>query len=512
MNNQESQRVASGRRNPYFITVTFLLSLIFLCVSCKKSDDDNSNAQPNPLDITGAENLGSGYDVFENFADVARVKASILDISKLNTAGLIESKTVENATFSTTSGTTIEEYSSSLSVSASLAGSFMYFSGAIKTNFHEDRYRYQSYSFATVKSLIQKTQLRLPIDMTAGDLKPYLTATAKSKLNDPAVSPDYIFDIYGTHCLTGVILGGRLDYSVSADKSDLMNGKSIGVYAEASFSKGGVSISGSSGVVTDEEYTTFMNSCKKILHVYGGQSEFGQDIINKDDYDAWINSIKDNSVFCNFTEHGLIPVWEFCDEQTRKDELAAAFESWAQERKITVNSEPRLCILDVKILFGANPADPYVLNGRIYHKVNADLNANCGGSSSFIWLYYLLDYENDPTFTPIAEVCTIDESDGESLGALPGTGWVKLPEDLNRNASGDYIYLAYRRMAGMNDSILTGFRVELKNVGNYCSNYTSTSNQWFGVRQGYYGPTLQDLNEDAGGYFVYLYYTYDHLE
>ena len=112
--------------------------------------------------------------------------------------GLIESKMVEHSIFSTTSGTTIEEYSNSLKITASLEGSYMFFSGAVKTNFHEDRFSYESYSFATVKSLIQKTQLRLPIDMEAEELKPYLTPSARSKLNDPSISPEYIFDIYGT--------------------------------------------------------------------------------------------------------------------------------------------------------------------------------------------------------------------------------------------------------------------------------------------------------------------------
>jgi hypothetical protein len=92
----------------------------------------------------------------------------------------------------------------------------MFFSGSVKTNFLEDRYSYKEYSFATVKSIIQKTQLRLPVDMTAEELKPYLAATAKNKLNDPSVTHYDIFSIYGTHCLTGVTLGGRLDYSVSA--------------------------------------------------------------------------------------------------------------------------------------------------------------------------------------------------------------------------------------------------------------------------------------------------------
>jgi hypothetical protein len=499
-----------GKKDPHFICLISLVLFVFLITSCKKDDDEETPSTFDPTTIEGSENLGSGYDVFENYADATKVKAAILDISKLNAAGLIETKTIENSSFSTYSGTSIEEYSTSLSVEASLEGSYMYFSGAVKFNFHEERYSYESYSFATVKSLIQKTQLRVPLDITAEDLKPYLTTTAKSKLNDPSVTPEYIFNTYGTHCITGVILGGRLDYSVSAKTSDVTGGKSIGVYAEASFSKGGVSISGSTGVVSDQEYAIFMQSCEKKLHVYGGQSEFGQDIINKDDYDAWINSIKDNTVFCNFTQHGLIPVWEFCDSQTRQDELKTAFETWATDRTITVNPAPRLCILDVLVLYGSSAANPYVApNGRVYYRVDADLNANCGGNTAWIWLYCTTGYENDSTITPLAEICTLNTSHGESLSDLPGSGWVKLPQDLNYLAGGDYIYIAYRRRASSADNLLTGLRVELVNHGNAYSPYADGLTNWYGVMKGYYGPALQDLNEGAGGYTVYLYYSYD---
>lgn len=513
MKNYEIMNFFLGRRNPLSLVITSLFVTLFFFQSCQKSTNDENEPDPqiNPTSIEGSENLGSGYDVFDNYAEVSRVKAAILDVDALNKDGLIEVKTLEQSVFTTTSGTTVEEYSNSLQISASLEGSYMFFSGAIETNFHQERYSSTTYSFATVKSLIQKTQLRLPIDMAAEELRPYLTETAKTKLNDPTVTPDYIFNIYGTHCLTGVILGGRLDYSVSAETSDLSAGKSIGVYAEASFSKGGVSVSGSSGVVTEEEYAQFLTSRQKIVKTYGGQSEFGQDIINKDEYDAWIGSIDDNTVFCNYTQHGLVPVWDFCDNIVRKNELLTAYETWANDREIIVNPpEPKLCILDINVQFGANVADPLLIEGREYFRLPADLNASVGGA--YIWIYYLLGYDNDETFTPLSEICTIDQTDGETLAALPGEGWVQLVGDLNSGAGGDYITLAYRRSSYPADKLLTGLRVEhIAKSNNYFTQYTSELNSWYAVTQGYGGTLKQDLNEGSGGWTIYLYYTYDDL-
>ncbi|MEN8224025.1 MAG: MAC/perforin domain-containing protein [Bacteroidota bacterium] len=495
------------------LVILAALVLIFsiLFISCKKSDEeDNTPQNINPTNIEGSENLGSGYDVFDNYAEVLKVKAAILDVDALDAAGLIEIKTVEESIFSTKSGTSIDEYSNSLSLSAGLSGGFKYFSGAIESNFHYSRYSYESYSFSTVKSMIQKTQLRIPIDVEVSALKPYLTVTARSKLNDPEVQPYSIFEIYGTHCLTGVILGGRLDYSVSAKTTDINQSIGIGLYAERSFSAGGVSASSNQSIITEQEYNKYLSSQQKIVKTYGGQSEFGQDIINEDDYDNWIASIDGRTVFCNFTEHGLVPVWEFCDEQSRKDELMSAFESWATDREIVVYPAPQFCILDIKVMFGSSVPDPLLIEGREYHRLHADLNASVGGQ--LIWIYYLLGYENDETFEPIAEICTIDETDGETLGALPGEGWVKLPEDLNKGAGGDLIYLAYRRINESSENILTGVRVEhdAKN-DNYYSLYTNGSNNWYAVQAAYNSGYKQDLNEGSGGWYIWLHYTYDNI-
>jgi len=107
-----------------------------MCISCNKIPGP-FDPFDNPETIDGFLNLGSGYDVFDNFADEAKVGEHILDYGKLNAA---------------------------------------------------------------------------------------------------SVPPSKIFDLYGTHCLTGVIVGARSDYSVSGRTRDVREGVSVAVYAEASFS------------------------------------------------------------------------------------------------------------------------------------------------------------------------------------------------------------------------------------------------------------------------------------
>lgn len=486
---------------------SLLFSALFL-VACEK-DPEGLPGPYEPIDdadlLAGIENLGSGYDVYEVYADASKVKAPILDFSRLNEDGVVEYKNLEHSSFESTSGSSIAEYSNSLGVSVGLSGSYMYFSGSVKTNFSKSRYSYDTYSFATYHSMINKYQFRLPADWSADDLKPYMTSQAKNKINDPSIAPEGIFQMYGTHCITGLVVGGRLDYSISGRTSDLKTNVSIGVYAEASFSMGLGSGSMNTSVITEEELHTFESNMEKHLEVYGGSSELGQHIIIKDDYDAWIGSIDNNLVFCNFTQNGLIPVWYFCDDQARKNELEAAYASWAENRKIEVNPAPRVCVVDVIILEGASAANPYTdrVTNRVYHRLNYDLNSNAGGA--YIFIYYSLGMEND-SITPLAEVATIDVSDGESLNALPA-GFEMIDHDLNRGAGGDFIYLAYRRRNEYSDKLVTGLR-----VNSAYSMGTSGSNQWNVVTQGYYSSDPQDLAEGAGGDVIRLYFTDDRVD
>lgn len=479
------------------------LALILLFTSCSKL--------PGPFDpfddpetIDGFMDLGAGYDVFDNFADAAKVREHILDYKKLNADGLVEKKDLENSSFLKTSGTSISTYSSSLSASVGLQGSYMFFSGSIETNFSKERYSYDSYSFATYHILINKYQLRLPTDWDASDLKGYMTTQAKSKLNDPSVPPSTIFSLYGTHCMTGVVVGARSDYSVSGRTRDVKESVNVAIYAEASFSKGYGSGTLNTSVITQQEFDRFASNMEQHLEVYGGNSQLGHNIISKNDYDAWLTSVPDKLVFCNYTQNGLIPVWEFCDDEGRKNELLQYYStSWATDRAIAVHPSPRVCILDLLVLEGGNPANPFKYKDRDYYQLSFDLNRGCGGSTPFLWLYYLPGLEND-TITPIAEIATLDTSDGEILSNL-GAGFHPISVDVNKGAGGDLIYIAYRRRNSFSDKLVTGLRVGNPNLFVYSAG-TSAGFTWFGLTQ-YGSANLQDLNEGAGGSYVHLYYT-----
>jgi MAC/Perforin domain len=493
---------------PGLLLSFFLLLSISSCDFVANLTDSSKDAGSDPSEASGFVNLGAGYDVFDNYADVEKVKAVILDTEAMNGAGLIEQKTLEKSVFETSSGTSISTYASSLQVMASLEGEYMYFSGAVKTNFSQSRYKSEEYSFATVHSSINKYILRVNLGLTGADLIPYLTEQAKSVINDPAVTPAALFNVYGTHVLTGIIVGGRLDFNISARTTDLSASKSIGVYATASFKNSFSSASVSVETLSDSEWASYNNSKEEKLEIYGGASEFGQFIINDGQYEQWIGSIQDNLVFADFTSsNALMPIWELADASERKSQLLAGFNTWASDRLIITTPAPRKSIIDVRVQNSGsdNLANTFVSAGLTFTKLPIDLNAGSGGD--FIYVYYTIGLDDGSSgLVPINDLYTIDASDGE--GSRGSGDFINV--DLNRRAGGDDIFLAFNR--GFGPTIIRGIRVHnsSKNQNVYSAG-TSANNSWIPINQ--QGTTqLQDMNENAGGNDIYIYYTYDDIQ
>jgi hypothetical protein len=186
-------------------------------------------------------------------------------------------------------------------------------------------------------------------------------------------------------------------------------------------------------------------------------------------------------------------MWNFCDNDSRKADLKAAYAAWATDRQISVLPSPRVCILDLKIIEDEGSASPLRINDRDDYKLPYDLNKGCGGSTPYFYIYFLPGPEND-TINPIAEFATINTSDGESLENLP-EGFEEINHDLNRGIAGsDYIYLAFRRRNSYTDKLITSLKVN--------SVYTfgaSDSFTWYTMNQNYTSAHPQDLNEGAGG-------------
>jgi len=425
--------------------VPAVLGLVALCLATTScaffsslfGSTDNSDM------LSGMKFLGLGYDVFNDYADPYQVKGAVLDFNSLDNDGLIEQIQLEKSEFDTIEGNSVQEYQSKLSERAGVSGSFAGFSGAVKVNFDSSHYTKTEYSFATVQTLIEKYTARIKLGTSVSTLKSYLTDNARAAINDVSVDPEQVFVDFGTHVMRGIIVGGRLDYNVSANMSLVNSSKTIGVFASAGY-EGAFSVNVSSETVTSTEMSSFNSVMKKSLKIYGGSSEYGQYIINGDEqgYQPWIESIKDNPVFCEFDANSpLIPIWDFCDNATRGTQLEDGYADYAAKRAISASLTSHQCIVDIKLYdlgsgyTGPNPtADGYYL-------IPQDLNEGAGGN--FIYVLFKYGWDGDTNPAPITGVRIVNTA----LGDVPLPGDIQPAGfcDLNHGAGGDDIFLYFSR-------------------------------------------------------------------
>jgi hypothetical protein len=288
------------------------------------------------LDAAGMDVLGSGYDIGGNYADVADVRAPILDLAALNRDGLLREVQYERASYDVVSGQTSREYLNNLQVSVNVNAGGFGFAGALKSAFSQDRYESQQYSFATVQSVIRKHGLRVALSVTPEQLRGYLTPAAAAAINDPNVDPLDLFNTFGMYVLKGIIVGGRLDFTTSANMSFEKQGRTIDVYARASFKSLFASASIETQVIDATSESEFSATEQTHLEVYGGRSEYGQYIVNQGQYESWVESVNDNPVFMDFESNGLLGIWELATDPARQAQLKAAFDTYAEAHGISL--------------------------------------------------------------------------------------------------------------------------------------------------------------------------------
>jgi hypothetical protein len=464
--------------------------------------------------------LGYGYDYFDNYADPYMVRAQIFSQDSLLKYDMVEIQKIESSIFKTTEGRTISEYISNFSLEAHVEGHYKGFSGSAGVNFKSSNYSNSKFNFATVSSIIRKYYIQVKPDYTISETKPFLNPRFISRLNDANFSPAELFEMYGTHVMTKLTVGGRLDFNVTAREDSLSNGRSIGAYANFAYNGLVGGGSGSVNVMSEQEANAFNSSSEKTLQVYGGASEFGQGIINAQQYDAWVESVADNMVLCDYgpkNNSGLIPIWYYCENASRRSELIAAFDDWAESKNLAItNDYPRQCIVDV-ILVSAPEQETGILpmylflNDLTYYRLEYDLNLSTDGDD--IYIYYAIGFDDGTSgFDPITAMFVY--GDGESYPNNDNTGWQKLPMDLNKGAGGDDLYLCIKREIGK--SPIRGLAIEEGTEFMAFTKYANNGFIWKPVlkldEDGKYIIQKQDLNEGADGEDIYLYWTEDVID
>lgn len=394
----------------------------------------------------------------------------------------MEYTVVNTADFRSVSGQNSAEYRNELSVNASLSGSYSFFRMSVTNHFKTSQYRSRYRAFSNFQTLIRKWKLTLPYTDLAR-LKGMLTDAARSDI--ATLAPTALFDKYGTHVLTELMIGARADYSTCVTKcaATVSIRNNFELCAEASFRK--KSGKGSVQIVTEQQLSTFESNYSYDLKVKGGRSEYGSYIFQTGMYDKWIESIdkiEDLSI-CDFTEHSLLPIWDLAADDARRTQLHTAFATHAAQYAM-----PSLVEEAINGLYFEVTTNPPITPLPSWTMINVDLNRDAHGK--YIYLCYdtgLVDEE------AIADITFITNNQ-----ATP-PGYYKDPQDLNEGAGGTYIYLCYKKAV----SARPIRRIEVL-VGE-----NKSPSPGFVFVENYYTRQKQDLNHGAGGNFIWLAVSYD---
>jgi len=473
---------------PWAMGLAFVLNF----TSCQKDDNVPEPEPANLPGLPGAGYLGRGYNAFGEFAAADGLKDVMIDFKnyRKEKVGAKEYKVPEdvdvsyldNNEFKTLSGQTIGEYLSSRAASAGLGAGYPFFSGSVTTNFQEIHYRTPDYAFANVSNEVNLWKVSLPYD--AALLKAMLTEEAKANL--AGMAPQELFSKYGTHLLVSATIGGRADYFVAVEKNETTAQLGLAAAAEAAFKES----LGALDLNAAPQYAEMVNILRAHsfigLKVQGGDPSYGRNIFSEGNYPAWASSVESAPALSGLSNLSLMPVWELCESDARRMEVEEAFNQYALNFSLPeIMADARKSITDILIKSGPQ-SDPYFYQEAGYKVIPDNLNENAGG-----YYVYLMYKEGLDTEASIAELATVSGFNPNAPAA-----WFRIGTNLNEGTgSGDpEIYLCYQR--AVTDNPIRQIRV-LKGEG-------ALPPTGFELVKNFYYDNVQDLNQGAGGANVYL--------
>lgn len=163
--------------------------------------------------------LGHGMYISGKYASIDgdSLASKVYDLDKLNSFKRInENKNGKTDTTSVNAEGSTEyskEHDENLSINVGLKYNALSFSQEVKKSFSEERYNKDSYKMITKRDVTWKSQYQVDGYKTLDKLTPFLSNDFLGDLN--RYSADRIIEIYGTHIIMGMRLGGRYESNYS---------------------------------------------------------------------------------------------------------------------------------------------------------------------------------------------------------------------------------------------------------------------------------------------------------
>lgn len=301
--------------------------------------------------------IGYGYNIIEDeyFSSSKVSTASILDLNKAS--GYIrktqESTSLSRGIYAESITDYAKEYSSKIGANFELSGGFAAFTTSLSLAFDLNQvekfsskekqvyytyfdnvgtyyYRMKNYNIDALRGMLSEIFL--------SDLNRQSTATKNLK-SDEALA-QYLIDTYGTHLITGVQLGGRIEYSYLISTSNTTTFSSLESMLSAKFSAGisGL-VSGSTSASASEKLDECLNesgTSKKItIRSYGGASVglWNEDTLNQN-YTEWAKSLNQEEYMnaVGLAPNGMVALWSLIPDTNEYHSLIVTMEQLFEKK------------------------------------------------------------------------------------------------------------------------------------------------------------------------------------
>lgn len=341
-----------------------------------ENPQDNDLTYDNTI-LPGSSIIGHGYDIYDRYCRGESLRRQLFDLGEFKTHPASKLETHENITVTPLEegdgdkiiGSTLSEYTKKFSSKVGLEGSYGAFEGDIEVAFETKESNKTSTRFVSYDYRLYKWKLDLPTEFHIAKL---LTDDATRDLLKADVAT--LLDDYGTHYLATIIVGGRLNYSFTANSTEFESQQELVATANMSYELLIGSISGSVEAEKQEQLRTFnQNSHARVTLVGGGDGLINK-ITNGEEgaFQSWCDSVSDNQAFAGMGKDSLVRISALIDDPKRKEEVDQAIDNLEKAHPL--------------------PDSPIISPVLAYHHIT-----KVKGKSRSRWFYTTDDQEQPPS-------------------------------------------------------------------------------------------------------------------
>ena len=366
--------------------------------------------------------VGYGYNMFGYYASTESLMAPVLDIDVLLNDGRIFYKTLDLSSFEQDVSEGAAEYSKKLSARVQVSGSYGFFKATVDTSFSSDHKEESTYYYSTLRYLIRNYELY--VNLLPSQLKPFLHSKARSDINDPNISPLELFAHYGTHVVTSLRAGGKLEYNVSSETSAFSDKSEFEMSVTASYNAFVASVNADGKYKTETGESATNSNHKVVVKTYGGTPQDGTTLASTPNaFKEWADSVNNKMSISDFGNHNPVGIWELCDSPARRTELQNAFDELLAVKGASLSTALVVRGLKLEFLPQGQTAQPRLetsTNGvkTTWHKtgtLSTKINNMTLTSMKNAWLYYSKGASNGTgENAPVVDIFLVNHSQGEN--------------------------------------------------------------------------------------------------